>query len=107
VAGGRTQLPTVASIQQAVATRYRIAPRRMREPDGVTARQRRYAWPRQVAMTLAFRLTDHSQNRIAQFFGRDRTTLHYAVKAVDRRCRKNAKLRASMRRVTLELIRKG
>lgn len=47
-------------------------------------RQRRYARPRQVAMYLARSLTDRSYPEIAMAFGRDHSTVHYAVEAIGR-----------------------
>jgi chromosomal replication initiator protein len=103
-----TPLPRVADIQAAVARRYRIPVAMMRAPRGRGTVKRRYAWPRQVAMCLSTRLTDHSYTRIGQFFGgRDHSTVLYACEAVEERRKKNAKLHNSMRRLTLELIQHG
>ena len=97
----------VADIQRAVARRYRVPFASMSEPGTRGGRQRRKAWPRQVAMVLATRLTDHSYCRIGQFFGgRDHSTVMYACRAVEKRSASNPKLRDSLRRVTLELIQK-
>lgn len=98
----------VADIQRAVALRYRCPLSAMKEPDGINARIRRRVWPRQVAMVLAARLTEHSYVRIGQFFGgRDHSTVMYACDAVEKRGKKNPKLRQSLRRLTLELIQQS
>jgi chromosomal replication initiator protein len=106
-----TPLPTIASIQRGVAREYRVPVRVMREPDSAVARDRQHCRPRQVAITLAVRLTDHSLSRIGHYFGhRDHTTIMYALHAVERRRRKGGreghKIHNTMRRLTLELVRK-
>jgi chromosomal replication initiator protein len=101
-----TALPRVAEIQQAVAERYRCPIAAMTSPGARGDRKRKHVWPRQVAMTLAVRLTNHSYVRIGQLFGgRDHTTVLYACKAVEMRRKKNPRLHNSLRRITLELIR--
>lgn len=101
---------TIASIQRGVAREYRVPLRIMREPDGIGARMPQHAHPRQVAMALAFRLTDHGFSRIGHYFGgRDHTTVIYALSAVERRRAKGGragrKIHNTMRRLTLELVR--
>jgi chromosomal replication initiator protein len=96
----------IADIQQAVAERYRVPVAMMKAPSGCTTNERKFAWPRQVAMTLAWRLTDHSSVRIGQFFGgRDHATVLYAMRAVEKRRRNNPKLHQSLRALTFELVR--
>lgn len=96
----------VRDIQRIVAEHYALPVSIMCVADGPVVRERRYSRPRQVAMVLATRLTDHSISRIGQFFGgRDHTTVLHAMKAVEKRRRDNPKLHNSLRRLTLELIR--
>jgi chromosomal replication initiator protein len=98
--------PLVADIKRAVAKRYRVPLATMSAPSG-SFHRRRYAWPRQVAILLSTRLTEHSYVRIGQFFGgRDHSTIIYACQAVEERRRKNPRLHNSLRRLTLELIRR-
>jgi chromosomal replication initiator protein len=98
----------VADIQRAVAKRYHIPVAQMCAPGYRGGRQRRYAWPRQVAIVLATRLTDHSYSRIGQFFGgRDHSTIIYACEAVEKRRKKNAKLHNSLRSLTLQIIQQS
>lgn len=102
---------TIASIQCAVAREYRVPLRTMREPDGPGARMPQHAHPRHVAMTIAALLTDHSLNRIGYYFGgRDHSTVIYATRAVHRSRAKGGrtgqKIHRTMRRVTLELVRR-
>lgn len=57
-------------------------------PDALTSatRLRAVAWPRQMAMALAYRFTGLSLPQIGRAFGgRDHTTVLHAVRAVDRR----------------------
>lgn len=100
---------TIVSIQRGVAKAYRVPFKVMREPDGIGSRIPRHVRPRQVAMTLAARLTDHSLNRIGHFFGgRDHTTVMHAIRIVEKRRGKGGqagkKIHNTMRRVTLGLI---
>jgi chromosomal replication initiator protein len=100
-----SQLPRIAEIQKTVAKRYRVPLGSMTAPGTKGGRQRKHAWPRQVAITLAVRLTNHSYVRIGQLFGgRDHSTILYACQAVEKRRAKNPKLHNSIRRLTLELV---
>jgi chromosomal replication initiator protein len=83
------KLVTVENIQRTVAEYYKI-----RTSDLLSARRSRtIARPRQVAMTLAKELTNHSLPEIGEAFGgRDHTTVLYAT-------RKIAELRDSDHRV--------
>lgn len=49
-------------------------------------RDRRYAWPRQVAMFLSRELGHHSLIALGRAFGRDHSTVLYAVRVVRARC---------------------
>jgi chromosomal replication initiator protein len=58
-------------------------------------------------MCLATRLTDHSIGRIGHYFGgRDHSTVIHACRVVEKRCRRDRRLRNRLRRITLELIRR-
>jgi chromosomal replication initiator protein len=51
------------------------------------ARHARIAWPRQIAMALAYELTGLTMNEIGKRFGgRDHGTVFHAIKAVANRC---------------------
>lgn len=94
----------VHDIQRQVADYYHVPLGVMSSPGMRGGRQRRHAWPRQVAIALAFRLTEHSLKRIGFFFGgRDHSTIIHACKAVEARRKKNPKLHNSLRRLTLAL----
>lgn len=98
-------IPTIAAIQGTVAARFGLDRSIMVEPDGIGARLRDRAHPRQLAMTLAMLLTDHSEVRVGHFFGgRDHTTVLSARRAVEKRRREDPKLHALMREITFELI---
>lgn len=95
---------SIATIQRAVANHYRLPLRVMREPSGTAPRD--HAHPRQVAMCLAMRLTDHSFGRVGHFFGgRDPTTVRHAMKATQLRSCTDQKLHNALRRLTLDLVR--
>lgn len=71
----------VAEIRSKVAEFYGLSLRDMLSPR----RDRRIAWPRQVAMALARELTGQSLPYIGMQFGRDHTTVLHAIHAVNRR----------------------
>ena len=71
---------TVELIQEVVASHYKIKVEDMRS----ASRLRTVAFPRQVAMFLARKLTDLSLPAIGQYFGgKDHTTIMYACQKVD------------------------
>lgn len=101
-------IPTIAEIQQATSREYGVPFEKMREPRTTIkagGNNWKFSRPRQVAMALSVRLTSHSYPRIGHFFGnRNHATVRYANRAVASRCRKDAALHATMRRLTFELI---
>jgi chromosomal replication initiation ATPase DnaA len=102
-----TPLPLVAQIKRAVAAEYGVALAVMDEPNSAPgARLREHAHPRQIAICLSTRLTDHSYVRIGQFFGgRDHSTVISSCASVEKRRLTDPKLHNAMRRLTLELVR--
>jgi chromosomal replication initiator protein len=101
---------TVSAIKRATAEHYQVPQSRMTEPypkgQGQCGRNAYdVAHARQVAMTLAFRLTDHSKSRIGDFFGgRDHTTVGYAVQEVEKRQQLDPAVRAALRQITFEVL---
>jgi chromosomal replication initiator protein len=96
----------VKDIKEAVARHFGIPESIMSEPSptsGTRANRRSdRARPRQIAMAMSFLLTDHTKSRIGDFFGgRDHTTVMHAIRAVNSRTED----RATMRDITLELVR--
>jgi chromosomal replication initiator protein len=74
--------PGVADIQSAVAAFYEISVAELLSPS----REVRVAWPRQVAIYLARRLTGTSLQSIGQAFGnRNHATITHACKRVTER----------------------
>lgn len=72
----------VAHIQAMVAAYYEIPVREMFSER----RHREVAWPRQVAMYLAYETTPKSLPEIGRIFGnRDHTTVIYAIKQIQKR----------------------
>ena len=77
------QTRTLAEIQAAACQHFDLSPRGAPLP---IARQRRVAWPRQVAMYLARELTDESLPAIGRHFGRrDHTTVIHAVRRTEQK----------------------
>jgi chromosomal replication initiation ATPase DnaA len=95
---GRT-LPTIASIQRAVADDYGVSVSDLKGPDV----HRRFVRPRHTAMVLAYQLTDHSKARISSFFGKSLNTAGEAIAKVYRR--RDAECHEKLRRLTLDLLR--
>lgn len=97
-----TPLPTIASIKRAVATHYDLPleamTRRCKLPEE--------AHPRQVAMCLSRRLTNHSVTIIGRVFERDHSTVSTGVAAAEKRCHNDRAVALAMRRLTLELVRR-
>ncbi len=81
----RIPLPSygmVARIQNLVANSYGVDQTSMRSPS----RNRDDAWPRQVAMYLARKITGKSFPNIGREFGnRDHSTVMFAMQAVEKR----------------------
>jgi chromosomal replication initiator protein len=98
---------SIADIQRAVADELGVPLGIMREPDGARdSRSYPRSHPRQMAMLLSARLTEHSLSRIGFFFGgRDHSTVIWSCTSAERRCAADPKLHNAMRRVTLELLR--
>jgi chromosomal replication initiator protein len=90
----------VARIKILVARSYRIPVRKMVEHD----RAYRVSHPRQVAMYLAKRNTQHSYLSLRRFFGnRNHTTIIHGVRAVEQRRREDPKLDKRIKRLERRL----
>ncbi|HKJ89087.1 MAG TPA: helix-turn-helix domain-containing protein, partial [Gammaproteobacteria bacterium] len=86
----QTRLITIENIQKVVANYYNIRVADMRSKK----RSRAIAAPRQVAMSLAKQLTDHSLPEIGDAFGgRDHTTVLYGCRKIEERQREDPRLR--------------
>ncbi|KPV41348.1 chromosomal replication initiation protein [Thiohalorhabdus denitrificans] len=89
----QTRLITIENIQKVVANYYNIRVADMRSKK----RSRAIAAPRQVAMSLAKQLTDHSLPEIGDAFGgRDHTTVLYGCRKVEEREREDPRLREDL-----------
>lgn len=76
--------PTIDDVQRAAIAYYpNLEPGWISSP----ARARRVAWPRQVAITVARRITGKSLPQIGRKFCRDHTTAISAIRATERRLR--------------------
>lgn len=91
----------VRDIQAATARHYAIPLGGLRS----SSREHRYSRPRQVAMALSRRLTDHSWTTIGRVFERNHSTIVSGAQAAERRCAANDETKIAMRRITLELVR--
>jgi chromosomal replication initiation ATPase DnaA len=67
------------------------------------ARWRKLAWPRQVAMHLAKRLTPHNLSEIGRRFNRDHATVLHAVRQIEARRIGDAELDRTIRSLTAQL----
>ena len=87
------------SIQQifdAITSRFNV---RLTDLQG-KKRTKSIAYPRQVCMHLARRLTRHSLEEIGGYFGgRDHTTVLHAVRTIDQQRRYNARLQALLEEI--------
>lgn len=79
---------SVREIQDTVSRNFNVPSNVFRS----RCRDRRVAWPRQVAMLLARELTPLSLPAIAREFGRDHTTIIYGIEAASKRIEADPKL---------------
>lgn len=94
----------VRDVQRETARYYGVPVEIMYEPDGMGARPREKAWPRQSAMALAVRLTDKSLPHIGRIFKRDHTTILSGMRAAEARCLADDDTKKAMRAITLRLL---
>ncbi len=94
-------LLTVESIQRAVAEHYDI-----RLAD-MTSKRRpaNIAFPRQVAMYIARKMTQFSSPTIAESFGRNHATILHAVSTIEKRLTQDAELRQAVNQLERKLAR--
>lgn len=93
------QPDAIAAVKERVGTFYHIT---RSELEGMN-RERRFAWPRQVAMTLARELTSKSLPQIGAAFYRDHTTVLHAIQNVHYRTALNERLLAELDELRLAL----
>lgn len=91
--------PTLEAIQEAVCAVQGITAEEMHSP----LRSPRIARSRQIAMYLARELTGLSLTQIARGFGRDHTTVMYAVRAVAGRLEPGSETEAAIHKIHLTL----
>lgn len=91
----------VRDIQAATARHYAIP------MDVMLSRSKadRVSHPRQVAMALSRRLTDHSTPTIGRMFKRDHSTIIYGAQVAERSCLSSDDTKIAMRQITMELWR--
>lgn len=94
------RLISIENIQRTVAEYYKI---RVSDILG-KRRQRSIVRPRQIAMSLAKELTDHSLPEIGDAFGgKDHTTVMHACRVMEEKCETDARLREDWSRLLREL----
>ena len=82
------RLISIDNIKKTVAEYYKIKVSDLESPS----RSRSIARPRQMAMSLAKSLTNHSLPEIGQAFGRDHTTVLHACKKIVELCEKDLRM---------------
>lgn len=97
----RKHVPAVlGSIIEAVCSEFGLSYDELmssRRPD-------RIAWPRQIAMALAYKLDIGSTSDVAKFFQRtDHSTVVYAVRRVGMRCETESKSKERVERIESKL----
>jgi hypothetical protein len=79
--------PTMREIARAAAEHFNISVTELRLGD----RKQKYAWPRQVAMTICRYMTTRTYPEIGGYFGgRDHTTAIHAFRNVDKSAQEDA-----------------
>lgn len=86
----RRQAPRIATIIAACARVWDVPVATIHS----LRRHRRYAWPRQAAMSLSRELGHHSLTVIGRAFGRDHSTVFHAVRVVSERVHADAEFAA-------------
>ncbi|MEW6262351.1 MAG: chromosomal replication initiator protein DnaA [Thermodesulfobacteriota bacterium] len=85
-------VPTLTSIQEQVCRYYLVT-----FDDLVShSRRKNLGLPRKVGLYLSRKLTDLSLEAIGQAFGRNHSTVLYAVNLIENRCRRDHKLQAQI-----------
>ncbi|MHC4923383.1 MAG: chromosomal replication initiator protein DnaA [Planctomycetota bacterium] len=98
--GAARRQVTIDSIVRAVTAHYSVKPVDLQSKK----RSRSIAYPRQICMYLARRLTDHSLVEIGGYFGgRDHTTVLYAVDKITRETRIDEELRELLDALSREI----
>jgi chromosomal replication initiator protein len=93
----RTEGVSIERIQKAVAAKYKLTPEELKAKNN----SRSVAVPRQVAMYLCKRLTNHSFPEIGREFGnKHHTTVMHSVEKIDALSKENR----DFHRVVSELI---
>lgn len=98
----KTIKPDLLTIQKIIARHYGLTPSDLKS----TSRQRKFAYPRQVAFYLARELTDASFPEIGHAFGgKDHSTVMYGVKKVAKLLAGSSKLRRDIMHLRQNLYR--
>lgn len=94
--------PRIAEVQQAVAAYYSLS-----ETDlSSTRRTHGVVYPRQLAMFLARALTSRTLPEIGRMFGgRDHSTVHHAIQAVETRLALDVELNNTVRVLAADVAR--
>lgn len=96
--------PTIEDVQCAAVAYYPdLEPGWINSP----ARPRRIAWPRQVAMTVARRITGKSYPQIGIKFRRDHTTAIWSVRATEARMAPYPEIAAAVTAITALAMRRA
>ncbi|MEW6219263.1 MAG: chromosomal replication initiator protein DnaA [Thermodesulfobacteriota bacterium] len=98
---GRTPLVTVEAIRAYISRAYRVPVTELQSKT----RKREVAFPRQVGMYLARRLTDQGLVAIGKAFNRDHSTVVHAVKTVGDLVRRDGRVRAEIEHLVERLGR--
>jgi chromosomal replication initiator protein len=103
---GVEMIPTIASIQRAVADHYQVPLAWMREPGTKGGRQQTHSRPRQIAIRLSALITGKHYTVIGHHFGdRNHSTIIHACRVVEKRRQSDPQLSNDMQRITLQLLR--
>jgi chromosomal replication initiator protein len=101
--GSSSQTVSIAVIQSAVASTYRISVAELTS----SSRAARIAWPRQLAIHLARELTTSSLNAIGDAFGgRNHATILHACKRVSERLLTDPEVTAELESIRTSLRRR-
>lgn len=94
--GAASREVSIQEIMDAVIDRYQVRLADLQSKK----RPRSIAFPRQICMYLARRLTRHSLGEIGGYFGgRDHTTVLHAIRTIEHACKMDAQLEATLKQL--------
>ena len=81
IVGAGLSAPTADMIRDCVSSRFKVSREELRS----RSRKRNIVFPRQIAMYLTRKFTEHSLNEIGEMYSRDHSTVLHSIKTITQR----------------------